>query len=57
MKRLKRDQDTRAYKHGYKQGLKGRAWVECPYGVPEKRGHWLGGWRIGYAQYVAGYRF
>lgn len=57
MRRPKRDMDERAYKHGYNQGLKGHAKDACPYCLADKKGQWLGGWRIGHAEYVAGYRF
>lgn len=56
MNRAKRDQTQRAYKLGYNQGLKGHAKERCPYDEPDKRGQWMGGWRMGHASYVAGYR-
>lgn len=56
MKRLKRDREQRAYKHGYNQGLKGHSKEICPYDEVDKRSQWIGGWMIGHAQYVAGYR-
>lgn len=56
MRRAKRDMTQRAYKHGYNQGLKGHAKEACPYSIQDKKGQWLGGWRIGHAEYVAGYR-
>ncbi len=57
MRRVKRNMDKRAYKHGYRQGLLGHSREGCPYFIADKRGEWLGGWRIGHAEYVAGYRF
>lgn len=56
MRTVKRDMTQRAYKQGYTQGLKGHAKEVCPYSAMEKRGLWLGGWRIGHSEYVAGYR-
>lgn len=56
MRRVKRDQDQRAFKQGYNCGVKGHAKEQCPYSIDEKKGQWLGGWRIGHADYVAGYR-
>lgn len=56
MNRAKRDMTERAYKLGYTQGLKGHAKERCPFFEPDKRGQWMGGWRIGHANYVAGYR-
>ena len=56
MKRIKRDLSQRAYKLGYNQGLKGHTKEICPFQSLEKRGQWMGGWRIGRADYVAGYR-
>ncbi len=56
MKRAKRDRTERAYKLGYNQGIKGHAKERCPYHETEKRGQWMGGWRQGHANYVAGYR-
>lgn len=55
MKRAKRDKTERAYKLGYNQGLKGHPKEECPFQGSDKRGQWMGGWRIGHACYVAGY--
>lgn len=55
MKRVKRDMKQRAYRLGFNQGLKGHAKERCPFQVPEKRGSWMGGWRLGHANYVAGY--
>lgn len=57
MRRVKRDREVRAYKHGYNQGLKGHDKEACPYFTSDKRGQWIGGWRLGHAEYVAGYRF
>jgi ribosome modulation factor len=57
MRRVKRNKDKRAYKHGYNQGLKGHAKEGCPFSELDKKGQWLGGWRLGHAEYVAGYRF
>lgn len=56
MKRAKRDITQRAYKQGRNQGLKGHPKEECPYQEADKRGQWMGGWRLGHADYVAGYR-
>lgn len=57
MKRAKRDRVQRAYKQGYKQGLKNHSSEACPYtlSTPE-RGEWMAGWRLGHASYTAGYR-
>ncbi|MGE3318508.1 MAG: ribosome modulation factor [Candidatus Berkiella sp.] len=55
MKRVKRDMTHRAYKQGYNQGVKGHT-KRCPFSESDKRGQWLGGWRDGHADYVAGYR-
>lgn len=56
MKRAKRDMTERAYRLGYNQGLRGHAKERCPYQSSSKRGLWMGGWRVGHASYVAGYR-
>lgn len=56
MKRVKRDMTHRAYKLGYNQGVKGHTKERCPFFESDKRGQWLGGWRSGHADYVAGYR-
>lgn len=56
MKRAKRA-NGRAYKKGYIQGLKGHSDTLCPFSSDlSKRGEWLGGWRKGHAEYLAGYR-
>lgn len=46
----------RAYKLGYNQGIKGHNKETCPYFETDKRAQWLGGWRDGHVDYVAGYR-
>lgn len=56
MKRAKRDTTERAYKQGYIQGSRGHGKELCPFQTVTKRGQWLGGWRVGHADYVAGYR-
>lgn len=56
MRRIKRDGHERAFRLGYNQGLKGHAKERCPFQVADKRGSWMGGWRKGHANYVAGYR-
>jgi ribosome modulation factor len=56
MRRAKRDMTQRAYKQGRIQGQKGHQKDECPYSIQEKRGQWLGGWRIGRAEYLSGCR-
>jgi ribosome modulation factor len=56
MKRIKRDKTERAYKLGYIQGSRGHAKTLCPFQESDKRGQWMGGWRTGHADYVAGYR-
>lgn len=56
MKRVKRDMTHRAYKLGYNQGIKGHNKETCPYFETDKRAQWLGGWRDGHVDYVAGYR-
>jgi len=57
MKKVKRDRIERAFKLGYKQGLKGHNKETCPFlDSVEQRGLWMGGWREGHACYVAGYR-
>jgi len=58
MKRAKRDVPERAYKLGYNQGHKGHQKEQCPFLEDiEKRAAWMQGWRMGHAEYVAGYRF
>ncbi len=56
MKGTKRKPEQKAYKQGYQQGIKGHSQENCPYRNNEVRGQWLGGWRQGHADYVAGFR-
>lgn len=56
MKRVKRDPAKRANHSGYVAGLKGHAQKDCPFHTESKRMEWLGGWREGHSEFVAGYR-
>lgn len=56
MKRVKRDPAKRAYKQGINSGRKGLEKESCPYHNGEKKDQWLGGWRVGHADRVAGFR-
>ena len=56
MRTAKRDKDKRAYKQGYKQGIKGHSQQLCPYTQEEVRGFWLGGWRQGRCDRSDGFR-
>ncbi len=56
MKRVKRDLGKRAYKQGYNSGLKGHTAGLCPYSSTDEKGQWLGGWRVGHSDRVAGFR-
>jgi len=56
MHRTKRNRDVRAFRKGYVQGARGHGTELCPFQVGTKRGEWLGGWRMGHASFVLGYR-
>jgi ribosome modulation factor len=56
MQRTKRNRDNRAYKQGMNQGIKGHAKEACPFQQGTRRGEWMGGWRVGHACFIAGYR-
>ncbi|MFI4937351.1 MAG: ribosome modulation factor [Candidatus Berkiellales bacterium] len=57
MKRAKRSNSDRAFKLGYIQGSRGHSKDLCPFHTAaEKRDQWIGGWRVGHADYVAGFR-
>lgn len=55
MKTQKRNRVDRAYHSGYKAGVRGKSSNLCPFGIPETRGSWMGGWREGRNDLKGGY--
>lgn len=58
MKRVKREQSTRAFSKGYNHGVKGNSRNFCPY-EPNSENHqnWISGWREGREDLWSGFSF
>lgn len=55
MKTHKRDKVHRAYRLGYKAGLRGKYTDKCPFFSAERRGSWMHGWRERHGEFRSGY--
>ena len=52
MTKLKRNQEEKDHKHGYRAAIKGIPKTVCPYEDTQRRASWLNGWRLGYQERI-----